>query len=89
MPRNIPDDMGVGYECEEGHLNTQHDYRQLAEEGKRARCGEDDCDALVTRKLVPLYECGDCENIWAYTGEAERPTCPNCRGKRTFPVTDD
>lgn len=28
-----------------------------------------------------LMKCRDCENIWAYTGSATRPTCPNCQGK--------
>jgi len=26
--------------------------------------------------------CEDCGNVWPYTGDADRPTCPNCRGKR-------
>lgn len=31
-------------------------------------------------------QCNDCENVWPYTGSADRPTCPNCKGKRTEPV---
>lgn len=26
--------------------------------------------------------CDDCGYLWMYGGAAERPTCPNCRGKR-------
>ena len=37
------------------------------------------------RSLVTL-RCNDCENVWPYTGDADRPTCPNCAGKRTEPV---
>jgi len=34
--------------------------------------------------------CEDCGNVWPYTGNADRATCSNCRGKRTSPVdTDD
>jgi len=32
--------------------------------------------------------CNDCGNVWPYTGSADRPTCPNCRGKRTEPTAD-
>jgi len=35
-----------------------------------------------------VRKCEDCENVWPYTGSADRPTCPNCRGKRTAPVND-
>ncbi|MCF2165425.1 hypothetical protein [Halobacterium salinarum] len=31
-------------------------------------------------------ECLDCENVWWYQGSADRPTCPECKGKRTQPV---
>lgn len=32
------------------------------------------------------HKCDDCGNVWPYTGDADRPTCPNCQGKRTEPV---
>ena len=35
-----------------------------------------------------LYKCNDCGNVWHYSGSADRPTCSNCRGKRTEPVED-
>lgn len=35
-----------------------------------------------------MMECNDCGNTWPYTGSADRPTCSNCRGKRTEPLSD-
>lgn len=35
-----------------------------------------------------VRKCNGCENVWPYTGNADRPTCPNCAGKRTEPVGD-
>jgi ribosomal protein S27AE len=32
-------------------------------------------------KSPVIYQCNDCENVWPYTGNAERPTCSNCGGK--------
>lgn len=32
------------------------------------------------------YQCDDCGNRWMYGGNADRPTCPQCRGKRTEKV---
>jgi len=32
------------------------------------------------------HQCNDCGNVWPYTGSADAPTCPHCRGKRTEPV---
>lgn len=34
------------------------------------------------------FSCDDCGNVWPYTGNADRPTCPNCKGKRAEPVDD-
>ena len=33
-----------------------------------------------------MFQCNDCENVWPYTGNADVPTCSNCRGKRTEPL---
>jgi len=30
---------------------------------------------------VPLFKCRDCDHRWFYTGSADRPTCPDCKGK--------
>ena len=81
---SIPESKTVGYECENGHVNTDHDINHAAEDGKKCVCSE--CDGLLTRKLIPLYECDDCGYVWAYTGNAEHPTCSKCKGKRTNPV---
>jgi len=37
-------------------------------------------------KSPVMYQCNDCGNVWGYTGDADRPTCSNCRGKRTEPA---
>lgn len=79
------DTMDVAYECENGHVNPKHKSLPKGSDiGRIPACI--DCDARLTRKLVPLYECNDCGNVWPYTGDADRPTCSNCRGKRTSPV---
>lgn len=28
-------------------------------------------------------QCNSCGNVWWYEGTADRPTCPNCKGKNT------
>ena len=33
------------------------------------------------REPKPLM-CDDCGHLWMYTGNADRPSCPNCKGKR-------
>ena len=86
---SIPEHNEVGYECRNGHVNAKHgstldgDFR----DGRRPACIE--CNARLTRKLIPLYECEDCGNTWAYTGDSDRPTCSSCRGKRTRPVASE
>ena len=82
----LPEGKDIGYECENGHVNASHDINHAAEEGEKCVCS--DCGALLTRTLVPLYKCDDCGNTWPYTGDADRPTCSNCRGKRTHPVAE-
>ena len=34
-------------------------------------------------------ECQDCGHTWRYTGSADRPTCPSCKGKRTELANDE
>ena len=53
---------------------------------KRRRDGE-----LRPATVVPgeRYHCEACGYTWAYGGDADRPTCPNCRGKRVSPVAQD
>jgi ribosomal protein L37AE/L43A len=82
----IPDGKQIGYECENGHINPAHSSTLDgdARDGKRPACS--DCGGHLTRTLIPLLECQDCENIWPYTGDADRPTCPACAGKRTSRV---
>jgi rubrerythrin len=45
---------------------------------------------LRAATVVPgeRYRCDDCGYSWAYSGSADRPTCPSCQGKRVGPVTD-
>jgi hypothetical protein len=82
----IPDGYEIGYECENGHVNEDHDINHAAEEGKQCVCS--DCGDLITRTLIPLRRCDDCGNVWPYTGDADLPTCPNCKGKRTEAVDE-
>jgi hypothetical protein len=79
----IPDGKEIAYECENGHVNNHHKTHPAGHD-KKAVCIE--CDALVTRTVIPLRQCNGCGNVWPYTGDAARPTCPNCRGKRTTRV---
>jgi hypothetical protein len=81
----VPEGKEIGYECENGHVNDHHKTRP-AGHTKNAVCI--DCNALVTRTLIPLRQCADCANVWPYTGDADRPTCPNCAGKRTARVDE-
>jgi len=80
----IPEGKEIGYECEQGHINSEKKIRHAAEKGKQMRCV--DCGDLLTKTLIPLYHCNSCENTWAYSGDAERPTCPDCRGKNVKPI---
>jgi len=84
---SVPDHKTIAYECENGHLNADHDINHAADEGKKAVCQE--CDALLTKQLVPMYECNACGHTWAYTGSADRPTCPECKGKNVAPVASE
>lgn len=33
-------------------------------------------------------ECLNCGHVWTYTGDHDRPTCPNCKRKNTQPVDE-
>lgn len=77
--------MPVTYICENGHQNTKH--KSQPSSGDKARkpvCIE--CSAEIINRKVPMYECEDCGNRWFYKGDAELPTCSQCRGKSTEPV---
>lgn len=83
----IPEGEEIGYECANGHINERHKSKpRSADRGFQPACI--DCGEPLTRTLIPLRECDDCGNVWPYTGDADRPTCPNCKGKRTEPVGD-
>lgn len=30
-----------------------------------------------------IRKCLNCGNVWGFSGQNDRPTCPFCRGKRT------
>lgn len=81
----LPEGREIAYECENGHVNTQH--RSIpAGHDMKAVCYE--CKRPVVRTLVPVRSCQDCGNTWAYLGDSDRPTCPECKGKRTVPVAE-
>lgn len=81
----IPEGKEIGYECENGHINMKHKSKPHGHDFIPA-CIE--CGERLTRTLIPLRECQDCDNVWPYTGDADRPTCPNCAGKRTTTVAN-
>lgn len=35
-----------------------------------------------------IRRCLDCDYVWGYSGNSDRPTCANCRGKRTVPIDE-
>lgn len=81
----IPSGKEVAYECANGHINARHKANPHGHE-QIAACI--DCGERLTRTLVPLRECQTCGNTWPYTGDADRPTCPNCHGKDNRPVAE-
>lgn len=64
----------------------------LAEEGETLEGKETPLEHMERTNHAPkspeLRKCKDCENVWSYTGDADRPTCPHCEGKRTVGVGD-
>lgn len=89
----IPEGKRVAYECTNGHVNERHTSKRVppmdggtTTPGLMPACL--DCGADLERVLVPLRECQECGNVWAYTGDADRPTCTACRSKRTAFVGD-
>lgn len=82
----IPESQAIGYECVNGHVYSTHKQQPDGHDGPKAVCRK--CKATIRRTLIPLYQCADCDHLWPYTGDADRPTCPECKGKRTSPVDD-
>lgn len=74
----IPEGKEIAYECANGHINMKHGGKPRGHDFYPA-CVE--CGDRLTRTLVPLRECQNCGNVWPYTGDADRPTCPDCKGK--------
>lgn len=83
----LPEGQDIGYECENGHINADHDIDHAAEDGKKCVCS--DCGALLTKTVIPVYHCRDCGNTWAYAGDADRPTCSSCKSKAVAPVASN
>ena len=84
----VPDGEQIAYQCENGHVNTKHkSMPRSADLGLMPACIE--CNGRLTRTLVPIRECLNCGNQWAYLGDADRPTCPECKGKATRLVDGD
>ena len=83
----IPEGKEIAYECENGHVHDDHDINHAAEKGKKCVCKE--CGALLTKTLVPIYSCRGCGHTWSYTGDADRPSCPKCKGKAVAPVASN
>lgn len=87
---SVPEGKEIGYECVNGHVNEEHKSKRVsADRGSSTNnlipsCIE--CGGRLRRTLIPLLECQDCGNVWPYAGDADRPTCSNCRGKRTRPA---
>jgi hypothetical protein len=86
MSDAIPDGKAIGYQCENGHERAGHDINHAAPEGKQCVCEE--CGGLLTRKLIPRLHCRECDNTWAFAGDSDRPTCPECLAKNTVPVAE-
>jgi uncharacterized protein (DUF983 family) len=82
----IPQGREIAYECANDHVRLNHDIDHSADDGEKCVCEE--CGALLTRTLVPIRTCRACGHTWAYLGDADRPTCPGCKGKRTRPVAE-
>ena len=66
------------YVCDRGHERETH-KSVPAGHGKQPACIE--CSAPIVERTVPLFKCRDCGHRWFYTGSANRPTCPACKGK--------
>ncbi|MEZ3117924.1 hypothetical protein RYH80_18565 [Halobaculum sp. MBLA0147] len=76
----------IAYKCANGHVRSESDETDAAD-AKPELCRE--CNARLVSKIVPLFECAECGNIWGYSGDAESPTCSDCRSKRTAPVRSE
>lgn len=66
------------------------DTVSIPEKGEQIVSGETPLEHIErtghphVREPRPLA-CDDCGYLWMYTGDSERPTCPNCRGKKVRP----
>jgi len=64
----------------------------LAERGETVTRGETPLEHMNETGHTPrgptTYRCNDCGNVWPYSGDADRVTCPNCRGKNTQPADE-
>jgi hypothetical protein len=73
--------------------NTCGESVYLADTGERLEGYETPLEHLDrtghAARAPVMMACEDCGNVWAYTGDADRPSCSNCRGKRTHPAADD
>ena len=78
--------MPVTYVCENGHKHGKHKSQPSGHDSRPACM---DCGGVIVNRKVPLYECDDCEYYWFYKGGADKPTCPNCKGKRTRKANDE
>lgn len=67
--------------------NHCEDTVVLADRGERIVNGETPLEHMKrtghSPKSPKTRQCNACGNVWPYTGDADRPTCPNCRGKDT------
>lgn len=62
----------------------------VADAGETVTSGETPREHLDRTGHAHIHEpeprtCEDCGYLWMYGGDADLPTCPNCRGKRTQP----
>jgi len=59
----------------------------IADRGETVKSGETPVEHMERTGHNPnrpqVAICDDCGNVWNYTGDAETPTCSNCRGKNT------
>lgn len=73
-------ELGVIYECDNcGKRLFAYDN---SEHGRGQSFSWNDADAVL-KQIATERECRDCGHTWRYTGTADRPTCPNCKGKNT------
>jgi len=62
------------------------DIISIPEKGEQIINGETPLEHIQRTGHPHVHEprptgCPDCGYLWMYTGDADRATCPNCRGK--------